>query len=155
MIDIRTAHYFPIQLIALGVGLMIGAGLLLYQDNYLLAPVFLLFGTIFLTTNHRLRIDLGTNVFREYIWFLGFKLGKSKPFPTPTNIVINPTNQKVAFGNLDFNRMGANQRKATGYLKFENHESIYLGEANNSQRLQNRLEPTIQTLGIPVINNAN
>ncbi|MDW3195242.1 MAG: hypothetical protein R8G66_22900 [Cytophagales bacterium] len=155
VIEIRTAHYFPIQLITLGAGLILGTVLLLFQENYLLAPVFLLFGTIFLTTNHHLQIDLSANTFREYIWFLGFKIGKNKPFPTPSNIVINPANQEVTFGDLDFNRMHSNQRKAIGYLKFEYHESIYLGEADNSQELLKRLEPTIRTLGIPVNNNAN
>lgn len=130
-IDIRISYYFPIQLIALGTGLILGSLLLIQQSNYPLAVTFLLSGMIFVTANQRLQINRKTNTLREYVWILGVKIGKTKPFATPTNIVVNPTKQGIAFGNLDTNRMHITQKRVAGYLKFEENESIYLGEANN------------------------
>ncbi|MEM9338794.1 MAG: hypothetical protein AAGA66_08715 [Bacteroidota bacterium] len=154
MIDIRISHYFPLQFIALGIGLLFGAGLLTWQANYLLVPVFLVFGMIFLTTNHRLQVDVKSQTFREYVWLLGFKSGKIKPLPKPTHVVIQPVNKEIRYGDIDYGRVRTHQRRATAYLKFEHDQPIYLGAGSNSQILTDQLAGLIEALKVPIHNNA-
>ena len=155
MIDIRISYYFQLQFFILGIGSIIGTGMSILEANYILASLFLIFGMIFLTTNNRLHIDFKKNSFREYVWLLGLKLGKTKPLPTPVNIVINPTNKIIKFGPIDYGRMKSSQTRAVAYLKFKNHKSIYLGDASNSKILMKRLNNLAKTLKVPVNNNAN
>lgn len=120
----------------------------------MMAPLFLLFGIIFLTTHNRLGIDPEASTFREYVWFLGFKIGKTKSLPKPTHIVINPTRKEIKFGDIDYGRVSAVQRRATAYLKLVEHDSIFLGDASNSKTLSKKLADVSEILKLPITNNA-
>lgn len=78
------------------------------------------------TTNQRLKLDSEVREYMEYVWLVGFKIGKAKRLPNPTEVLIKSASTSISYGDIDFGRKHTTEQRAEAYLRFGNHQSIFL-----------------------------
>lgn len=75
--NIKTGGHLPFNFVALGV-LLIFSSVFVVEVQPILAVVFIFIGIILSTTHRRLKVDLKSSYYQEFVWILGYKYGQRK-----------------------------------------------------------------------------
>lgn len=148
-LDFRTSSYFP-ETIRFVSMLLLLAGLFFIFVNLIAAAILLVPGIIILTTSYRLEIDFENKVYRDYVWFLGLKNGKTARFENIEYLFIKKS--KIS-QNLNSRISTRTITKDTfdGYLKFNEAEKIHLLTKDSKSALVGRLKHIAQLLQLKIV----
>src|SRR5262245_31002499 len=79
-VDFYTSGFFPEGLMVAG-GILAASGIVMLFVQ-ILAGIVLIVGGLVTTSHYRLEVDPIKKLYREYVWFLGIKVGKPSRFET-------------------------------------------------------------------------
>jgi len=149
VIDIRTSLYFPGSILFIGVLLLVIAAVLLF-DKGLVGIIPLIFSVIIFTTHYRLRIDLDSKEYFEYLWILGFKNGEKGKFENIEYLFIKKAkvSQKM---NSRASSTTIRSEVFDGYLKFSEENKIHISTQSTKEKLMNQLTPIASVLRVKII----
>ena len=149
IIDFRTSGYFPGSIMFLGI-LLLGAGIIIFLKSWIAGVILFLTGVTIFTTHNRLRIDLESKVFLDYLWVLGFKRGTICPFESLQYIFIRKVmvSQKM---NTRVSTTTIRKEVYKGYLKFSEENKIFLAENEQKERLVAKLRIISEKLHVEVV----
>jgi len=149
VIDIRTSLYFPGSILFIGVLLLVGSGALFIIKG-LVGTIPLLFSAIIFTTHYRLRIDLDSKEYFEYLWILGFKNGEKGKFENIEYLFIKKkkVSQKM---NSRASSTIIRSEVYDGYLKFSEENKIHVSTQSTKEKLMNQLSPIASVLNVKIV----
>ena len=96
--DFKTADYFPFHVILVGAGLVVIGISMVTMGLYPGGLIVLLISILLLTTHYRFHINFDTNEYRDYVWVLGLKNGKTIRFETIDYIFIKQNRKSQTMG---------------------------------------------------------
>jgi hypothetical protein len=111
---------------------------------------FVVVGVIILTTRYGISVDKASKQYTEYTWFLGYKNGQAKSYDQIQYLFIK--NAKVSRTyNTRIHTTTITDLEFNGYLKFSEAEKIHIANADDKQKLINKLLPVANALQIRVL----
>jgi hypothetical protein len=147
--DFRTSSYFPETIRFVSI-LLIPAGLLFIFVNLIAGAIFLISAVVVLTTHYRLEVDLENKVYRDYVWFLGLKNGKTSRYENIEYLFIKKS--KVSQNlNSRISTKTITKNMFDGYLKFNEAEKIHLLTKENKTVLITRLKTMAEGLQVKIV----
>ena len=149
-LKIVVQHYFPFHFIALGVGSILSAILVMLMNPWL-GGLLLIIGILFTTTHHRLAIDLKKRTYREYLWIFGFKRGDTFSYPGFDVIYINEVDMASGYGYVSRINITSTYYKA--YLKLADEESIFFGESKHEKKIMQKAQRLADALSLEIAKN--
>ena len=149
-IDIVVQHYFPFHFIALGAGLFVVAVFVAIQ-NPILSLVLFIASVLFTTTHHRLKIDLESKTYMDYLWVFGFKKGPEVAYENIELLYINEVDVASGYGVVT--RVNIVDVVYKGFLKMDDNTSLFFGESKNEDKLVHKANELASKLGMKVEKN--
>jgi hypothetical protein len=148
-IDFKTQFFFPGGVVFVGAVLIVVGPLVLFSHTVL--GIMVLFGGIVAATTHvRVSIDLQNKNYREYIVFLGLRMGKYERFHELDYLFVRKT--KVS------QRVTARVASSTiyseryeGYLHYGGDVMLHLFSEGNKAKVIKRLNELSGKLNLNVI----
>jgi len=114
-------------------------------------PVVLgLLGVIIITTRYGVEINADEKSYKEYTWFLGFKKGKRIYYDNIQYVFLKPVKVSRTYNGRIQNSTITNT-EFNGFLKFSEHEKIYVGSALKRKDVLNKIIPVATKLGISIL----
>lgn len=145
IIDFKVSGYFSMTFLILG-GILVFFGLIaLLESLWLLGLLLWLVSLLIFTTHYRLRIDVETKTFHDYLWVLGMKHGEKGKFDAVEYLFIKKAkvsqtmSVKVASTTIE-------KDVYDGYLKFSDGNKIHLLTKDSKVALQKRLNVIAEKL---------
>jgi len=108
-------------------------------------------GLFLLAGTQILEIDKQQKQYRSAVSLFGLiNFGDWKPYSSIENIFIkrSKVSQKMAMGPFENTVRGV---VFDAYLKVSDHKKIYLGSNKSKQRLQSKIDPMKEYLGVPLL----
>jgi hypothetical protein len=133
MLDFRTAYYFPWTMIIISPFLVLFGGVLIVEQIYL--GVLLVVTTLlFLTTHYRFKIDEKRKEYREYLWILGFKHGKTIAYEKVISLYFTKSRMKQTI-NSRVSSMTVSNEVYNGFIQFDGDKKVHLFTKGKKQKL--------------------
>ncbi len=114
-----------------------------------LSLIIIIVGVIFISTHYGFEIDLEDNIYKDYVWFLGYKNGIREPYKNINYFYITNTNYTQTYGPTAV-RYQSSGTSYTGYLKLDENNNIFLVESNSKQEVVNKLRMFSEHLRIEI-----
>lgn len=148
-IDFRTSPFFPEMTRFVSV-LFIPVGAFLISISLFGGAVVILGCIMILTTTYRLEIDREKKTYKDYVWFLGLKNGKSQRFEKIEYIFIKKGKMSQTM-NSRVSSSVLTKEVFDGYLRFSESEKIHLLTMENKTKLVNTLKRMANSLEVKII----
>lgn len=148
--DFRTVPYFPQMINILGIVLAVAGAVLIVSTNFIPAVICIMSGVIVLTTSYRLEIDLENKTYKDYVWFLGMKNGKTARYENIQYLFIKKSkisqqlNSRVSSTTITKDAFNA-------YLKFSEEEKIHLLTSESKTVLVKKLRNIANMLQVKIV----
>ncbi len=149
-IDFMTQFFFP------GAVVFVGAVLILISPVVLVSHVTLgimvLFGGVVTATTHvRIGIDVSKKQYREYIVFLGMRLGKYERYHELDYLFVRKTkvSQRTTF-NVGYSTTVRSERYE-GYLHYDGDVMLHLFSADKKSKLIQQLNKLSGQLQLRIV----
>jgi len=148
-IDFRTSRYFPGQVIFLGLLLLI-IGVPVFSVSLLGGFVLWFISLVIFTTHYRLRVDMDSKTYHDYLWILGMKRGEKGKFNTieylfiKKSMVTETMRLRVATTTIE-------KEIFDGYLKFSDQDKIHLLTMDSKENLINRMKSMAASLHVRIL----
>ncbi len=134
-LDIHTQHYFPFHIILLGFACIP----LIFIPVHLVLSVGLSVVVILIfTTHYRLELDRGSNIYRDYLWIVGFRKGETLPLPDVEHVFVNRVQRESEYGLVA--RLSVRKVVHSGYVRLANSETLFIGESSQGRKLFKKAE---------------
>jgi len=144
-IRLKTASFFPKTVRAIGAVFCI-FGLGMVWTSPIIGLLFLFITIVLFTTHYGFEIMLAPNSFREFVWVLGWKEGKSSAFKAVEFLFI----QRGTFRFLTYALREQEQPAFEGYLKFEGRNEVHALTDVDKDRLITKMQALAKTLNVPI-----
>ena len=144
-IRLKTSDYFPKTVRAIGVLFSI-FGLTMIWTVPVIGLLFLFITAVTFTTHYGFEINTNPNSFREYVWVLNWKDGKTAPFKSIEFLFIQP-------GKHTFLTYGLKEKilpAFEGYVKFEGRNEVHFLTDISKERLILKMKPLSQFLSVDI-----
>jgi hypothetical protein len=149
-VDFYTSAFFP-QGFRLA-GFIVGSfGVVLAFVQPWIGVPLIIFSLAIGFTHYRLQVDVGTRQYREYVWFLGFRIGKPEPFETIDYFFIKTS---VESQTMSSGRIASTTVRKTvfdGYLRFSEHEKVHIATKDDREAILRKITPMSQALNVPIM----
>ncbi|NMM48557.1 hypothetical protein [Marinigracilibium pacificum] len=153
MKSIYTGTYFSeVRIIGFIIFGLFGV-IAILKSNLIIGFVLLLFSAIFISSKKGFSIDLDNNIYQDFIWLLGFKIGKKHSFEE-LDCIFYKTNSRIE-SRSDYstaNTVSNRKVEYDAYIRFSNNNKIHLGSYKNEKQLLDIVEPFAKSLNTRLIN---
>ncbi len=151
MIKFTIGSYFPLQFQYLGYLLAI-LGIVLSFAGPVWGGLLLLFVagaiiSLFISTQYKIEIDIKNKTSRDYLWFMGYKIGKKQSYDDIEKVymtsarVTQTLNQRSITQHLD-------RTEYSGFLRFSDDNKVHLGSSVNENKMRRRLQKLATSLNV-------
>lgn len=148
-VDFKTQFFFPGGVVFAGVVLIVVAPLVLFSQ---LAPgLMVLFGGLIIATTHvRVSIDLHQKIYREYIFFLGLRVGKSERFHELDYLFVRKTKVSQRLASRASSATVHSERYE-GYLHYDGDVMLHLFSQGKKAKVVDQLNKLSTQLNLRVV----
>jgi hypothetical protein len=146
--DFHTSQYFSPGFLFAGAILLAFGGLLVFVQVWA-GAILLAIGLVAVTTHYRLSVDLGKKVYRDYVWFLGLKVGASVPFEHIEYLFIKVGKESQTM-RVRVASTILTKQVFDGYLRFSESDKVHIATRDRHEWLVRKLTPISQALDIPI-----
>jgi hypothetical protein len=150
-IDFKTQFFFPDGVVFVGC-VVFFAGLLAVFSPQPVIGVVVMFGSIVVATTHvRVEIDLRNKRYREYILFLGMRIGKYERFDELDYLFVRKAkvSQRMAVGYVNANTIRSERYE--GYLRYDGDVMLHLFSQGKKAKLVEQLNKLSTQLNLRVV----
>jgi hypothetical protein len=151
--DFFTSTFFPNGLMVAG-GLLLLFGSLIATVQIWIGLVLMVVGSVVLTTHYRFRINLNERVYRDYVWFMGLRIGAPKKFERVEYFFIKSGRESRTM-NMRVASTTIHKQIYDGYLRFSEHDKVHIATRDNREGILRRLSPMSDALKIPIMDYTN
>ena len=142
---IKTSNYFPKTVRAIGALFCI-FGLAMIWTVPVIGLLFLFITAVTFTTHYGFELNTKPNSFREYVWVLGWKDGKTAPFKSIEFLFI----QKGQHTFLTYTLKERTLPAFEAYVKFEGRNEVHFLTDTDKERLINKMKPVSQFVSVEI-----
>jgi hypothetical protein len=147
--DFFTGPYFPKGFMLIG-GILLPFGILLAFVQAAIGITLIVVGLI-TTTHYRLQIDQGKRHYREYVWFLGLKIGKPVSFETIEYFFIKTSRESQTMNSGRIATSTITKLVYDGYLRFSEHDKVHVATKDKRETLVSKITPMSKALNVPIM----
>lgn len=149
-IDFKTQFFFPGGIVFVGAVLILVSPLVLV--GHITWGIVVLSGGVLAATTHvRIGIDVPKKRYREYIVFLGMRLGKYERFQELDYLFVRKTrvSQRMSYGGT--NATTIRSERYEGYLHYDGDVMLHLFSEDKKAKLVKQLNKLSGQLNLRVI----
>jgi hypothetical protein len=147
--DFFTSMYFPLGFVA-GGAVLFAFGLLIVFVQLWVGVILILIGLVTISTHYRLSFDLSNRTYRDYVWFLGVKVGPSTTFRTIEYFFIK-TGRESQTMNMRVVSSTMHKDVFDGFLKFSETDKLHVLTRDSQEAVLRKLMPMSQALNVPIM----
>ena len=118
-------------------------------EQIYLGALLVVGGLLFLTTHYRFKIDEKRKEYREYLWILGFKHGKTIPYEGVSTLFITKSRIRQTV-NSRVSSMTVSKAEYNGFIQFDGGKNVHLFARDKKQALVQSLKPISNFIKIPI-----
>ena len=148
-IDFKTQFFFPGGVVFVG-GILILVGLLALFSHITLAIICIGSGIVLSTTHVRIEIDLQNKKYREYIVFLGLRVGKWERFHELEYLFVRKAKVSQRSSNY-ISSITVYGERYEGYLHYDGDVMLHMFSENKKEKVLERLRKLSTQLNLRVV----
>jgi hypothetical protein len=148
-IDFKTQFFFPGGVVFVG-GILILVGLLALFSHITLAIICIGSGIVLSTTHVRIEIDLQNKKYREYIVFLGLRVGKWERFHELEYLFVRKAKVSQRSSNY-ISSITVYGERYEGYLHYDGDVMLHMFSENKKGKVLERLRKLSTQLNLRVV----
>lgn len=131
-------------------GILLPFGILLAFVQAAIGFTLIVVGLI-TTTHYRLQIDPVRRYYRDYVWFLGLKIGKPVSFQTIEYFFIKTSRESQTMNSGRIATSTITKQVYDGYLRFSEHDKLHVATKDKLETLISKLTPMSRALNVPIM----
>ncbi len=155
VLDIKQESYFPFTFKLFGL-IAISFGFLIWTQREMLfiLKALIMFGSVLVgllmaTARHGLWIKPKSRTYCEYVWLLGWKVGKVVTYAGIEKIFINEVTDEANVQARSGLSYTVRDMKLKAFLKFDDGKKIHMDTDKNKDKIEARVRRYRETLGVP------
>jgi hypothetical protein len=150
-LDFKTQFFFPDPVVFVGAVLILFSPLVMVS-HLTLGSMVLFGGVVTATTHVRIGIDLQNKTYREYIVFLGMRIGKYERFQELDYLFVRKA--KISQRRLSYYGNGATKiysERYEGYLHYDGDVMLHLFSQGKKTKVVEQLNKLSAQLNLRVV----
>jgi hypothetical protein len=149
-VDFYTSSFFPqgFRLVGFIIG---GFGILLAFVQPWVGIPMIVASLVVGFTHYRLQVNVTSRQYREYVWFLGFRIGKPVQFENIEYFFIKTSKESQTMNSGRISTMTIRKNVFDGYLRFSEHDKVHIATRDDREAILKKITPMSAALKVPIM----